>query len=145
MGELMDVLDPAPSSTRRAQGGYPMRQSVTRTGVRAHNETLFLLNLLAYEVLHFGRARMEKTTGEGWSLCRFRERLLRVAGRVVRHGRRLTFVIARRIGGDCGASSTAFNGPPVGWVGERIHPSWRAGRRARGSLRFNTGKPSPLV
>ena len=95
MGKRMDVLDPALSSTRRAKRCYQVWQSVTQTGVRAHNETLFLLNLLAYEVLHFGRTLMEKATGEGWSLRRFRERLLRVAGRVVRHGRRSTFVIAR--------------------------------------------------
>ena len=64
-------------------------------GVRAQNETLLLLNLLAYEVLHAGRCVMEQATGTGWSLRRLRERVLRVASRVVRHGRRLTFVIAQ--------------------------------------------------
>jgi len=94
MGELMDVLDPALSSTRRPKQGDPVVPATTDTGVRANNETLFLLNLLAYEILHFGRTLIEKATHDGWSLRRFRERLLRVASRVIYHGRRLTFVIA---------------------------------------------------
>ena len=57
----------------------------------AQNETLFLLNVLAYEVLHAARRVMEQTTGTGWSLRRLRERVLRAASRVVGHGRRLTF------------------------------------------------------
>ena len=100
MGELMDVLDPALSSTRRAKHDYPVSQAATDTGVRANNETLFLLNLLAYEILHMGRTLMEKATREGWSLRRFRERILRVASRVICHGRRLTFVIARSAADD---------------------------------------------
>lgn len=100
MGELMDVLDPALSSTRRPRNGRPAGQAATDTGVRAHNETLFLLNLLAYEILHMGRTLMEQATREGWSLRRFRERLLRVASRVIRHGRRLTFVIAQSAADD---------------------------------------------
>ena len=38
---------------------------------------------------------MAKATGEGWSLQRFRERLLKVAARVLLHGRRVTVVIAQ--------------------------------------------------
>ena len=68
--------------------------------MRAHNETLFLLNLLAYEVLHAGRCVMQRATGTGWSLRRLRERVLGVASRVVRHGRRLTFVIAQHAAAD---------------------------------------------
>ena len=37
MGELMDVLDPAISSTRRAKHDYPVSQAATHTGVRANN------------------------------------------------------------------------------------------------------------
>ena len=59
-----------------------------------------LLNLLAYEVLHAGRCVMQRATGTGWSLRRLRERVLRVASRVVRHGRRLTFVIAQHAAAD---------------------------------------------
>ena len=69
--------------------------------MRAQNETLFLLNLLAYEVLHAGRCVMERVTSTtGWSLRRLRERVLRVASRVVRHRRRLTFVIAQHAAAD---------------------------------------------
>jgi hypothetical protein len=100
MGELMDVLDPALSSARRPKQDGPVVQTSTDTGVRANNETLLLLNLLAYEILHMGRTLMEKATREGWSLRRFRERILRVASRVIRHGRRLTFVIAQSAAGD---------------------------------------------
>ena len=100
MGELMDVLDPALSSARRPKKDGPVVQTSTDTGVRANNETLLLLNLLAYEILHMGRTLMEKATREGWSLRRFRERILRVASRVIRHGRRLTFVIAQSAADD---------------------------------------------
>ncbi len=48
-------------------------------GVRPHNEVLFLLNLLGYGILHPGRVLMERATRRGWSLRRFRERVLRVA------------------------------------------------------------------
>ena len=100
MGEFMDVLAPALSSAPRAKSHYRGRRLEAATepeeaGVRAQNETLLPLNLLAYEVLHAGRCVMEQATGTGWSLRRLRERVLRVASRVVRHGRRLTFVIAQ--------------------------------------------------
>ena len=100
MGEFMDVLAPALSSAARAKSHYRGRilEAVSKpeeAGVRAQNETLLLLNLLAYELLHAGRCVMERATGVGWSLRRLRERVLRVASRVVRHGRRLTFVIAQ--------------------------------------------------
>ncbi len=99
MGELMDVLRPALSSVTRpkirCRGMMMTPEAATETGVRPNNETLFLLNLLAYEILHVGRTLMEKATREGWSLRRFRERVLRTASRVICHGRRLTFVISQ--------------------------------------------------
>ena len=67
----------------------------TQAGVRPHNEVRFLLNLLAYEILHLGRVLMEQATRRGWSLRRFHERVLRVASRVIRQGRRLIFVISQ--------------------------------------------------
>ena len=105
LGELMDVLAPAFSSVPRPKSHYRGRplEAVTEPeepGVRAQNETLLLLNLLAYELLHAGRCVMEQATGTGWSLRRLRERILRVASRVVRHGRRLTFVIAQDAAAD---------------------------------------------
>ena len=116
MGEFMDVLAPALSSAARPKSHYRGRRLEAATepqeaGVRAQNETLLLLNLLAYEVLHAGRCVMEQATGTGWSLRRLRERVLRVASRVVRHGRRLTFRhrpglrprLATAVGQACGA------------------------------------------
>jgi hypothetical protein len=44
--------------------------------------------------MHAGRRLMEIATRTGWSLRRFRERVLRVGGRVLRHARRITLVIA---------------------------------------------------
>lgn len=93
MGELMDVLNPALSAAPRAGEADPTARC-TEAGVYRHNETLLLLHLLAYQILHMGRTLMEQATGRGWSLRRFRERVLRLAARVLRHGRRLTFVIA---------------------------------------------------
>ena len=104
MGELMDVLDPALSSVSRPKTHYrgkkltpePKPEALTETGVRPHNEARFLLNLLAYGILHLGRVLMEQATRRGWSLRRFHERVLRVASRVLRQGRRLIFVVSRR-------------------------------------------------
>ena len=104
MGELMNVLDPALSSAPRPKTHYrgkPLApetkpEARTESGVRPHNEARFLLNLLVYEVLHLGRVLMERATRRGWSLRRFHERVLRVASRVLRQGRRLIFVVSQR-------------------------------------------------
>ncbi len=56
-------------------------------------EVILLLNILAYEVVHAGWCLMEAATKEGWSLRRFRERVLRAAARVVVSGHRVTMVI----------------------------------------------------
>src|SRR6056297_1389411 len=99
--ELMDVLNPALSASPRPWHEADIFEpALTEAGVYRNNETLFLLHLLAYEVLHAGRVIMERATGQGWSLRRFRERLLRVAARVVTKSRRLTFVIAWSAAGD---------------------------------------------
>ena len=74
--------------------------ALTDTGVYRNNETLFLMNVLAYQFLHTGRSVMERATGQGWSLRRFRERLLRAAARVVKKGRRLTFAVAWSVAED---------------------------------------------
>ena len=70
MGEFMDVLDPALSSASRPKTHYrgkPLKpgakpEARTEAGVRPHNEVLFLLNLLGYEILHLGRVLMEQAT-----------------------------------------------------------------------------------
>ena len=95
MGELMDVLDPALSSAPRPKSHY--RGELVergRTGdAFAQNEVLLLLNVLAYNVVHVARVLMETASGEGWSLRRVRERVLRVAARVLVHGRRALLVL----------------------------------------------------
>ena len=96
-GELMDVLAPALSSTPRARRHYrgrPLPAPPTGIDAAARNEALLLLHLLAYEIMHAGRRVMEIATGTGWSLRRFRERVLRVGGRVLLHARRVTLVAA---------------------------------------------------
>jgi hypothetical protein len=87
MDELMDVLAPALSASSRAR--WPKT-----TDAFARNEALLLLHLLACEVLHSGRGVMEKVTRAGWSLHRFRERVLKVGARVVLHARRAPLIIA---------------------------------------------------
>jgi hypothetical protein len=96
-GELMDVLAPALSSTPRAKRHYrgaPLSAQPTGTDAVARNEALLLLHLMAYELMHAGRRAMEIATATGWSLRRFRERVLRVGSRLLIHARRVTMVIA---------------------------------------------------
>ena len=79
MGELMDVLDPALSSASRPKTHYrgqPLKpgakpEATTEAGVRPHNEVLFLLNLLGYEILHLGRVLMEQATRRGLESASF--------------------------------------------------------------------------
>jgi len=99
-GELMDVLNPALSASPRPWSDPDRPPALTDTGVYRNNETLFLMHVLAYQFLHTGRSVMEQATGQGWSLRRFRERLLRAAARVVKKGRRLTFVVAWSVAED---------------------------------------------
>jgi hypothetical protein len=97
MGELMDVLEPALSSSTRPKSTYRGRPPKTRTpSVNAfkHNEVLLLLNALAYNILHAARVLLGKATQESWSVRRLRERVLSVAGRVLTHARQVTLVVA---------------------------------------------------
>jgi hypothetical protein len=96
MGELMSVLDPALSCSPRAKSHYrgrPLEASLVPGDSFAHNEVRLLLNVLAYNIVHAARVLMEKATGQGWGLARFREVILRVAGRVLVHGRRAVLVL----------------------------------------------------
>ena len=54
--------------------------------LKCESSVVLLLNILAYELVHARRCLMETATGEGWSLRRFRERVLRAAARVVVSG-----------------------------------------------------------
>jgi hypothetical protein len=95
-GELMTVLAPALSSSPRQKTHYRNEIPTDLTppcNSFAHNETLLLLNAIAYNVLHVGRVLIERVTGDGWSLGRFRERLLRVASRMVVHSRRAVLIL----------------------------------------------------
>jgi len=97
LGELMDVLAPALSCTprtRRRYRGTPLPALPAGIDAVARNEALLLLHLMAYELMHAGRRTMEIATATGWSLRRFRERVLRVGARLVLHARRVTLVIA---------------------------------------------------
>jgi hypothetical protein len=99
LGELMDVLAPALSSAPRPKQSYrgqlPRTEQVQPCDAFAHNEVILLLNALAYNLAHTARCLLETATNEGWSLRRFRERVLRVAGRVILHGRYATLVICQ--------------------------------------------------
>ena len=100
IGEFKDVLRPSLSSCDRPKtsyGGRALESLVEKKqidGVHPHNETLFLFNLLAYQVVHAGRCLVEEGTRKGWSIRRFRERFLLAASRVVRRSRYVYFVIS---------------------------------------------------
>ena len=99
-GELMDVLNPALSSSPRPKSHYRGREPANRFASGdsfAQNEVLLLLNALAYNVAHTARALLVHQLREGWSLRRFRERVLRVPSRVLVHGRRVVFVVAQSV------------------------------------------------
>ena len=98
MGELMDVFDPALSSSPRSKTSYRGHRIDTAAPPCesfAHNETILLLNALAYNIAHVARILIEDATSEGWSLRRMQERVLRVAARVLVHGRRAILVIGQ--------------------------------------------------
>ena len=98
LGELMNVLCPALSSSPRPKGHYRGREPWKRYpsgDAFGQNEVLLLLAALAYNVLHAARVLLEEATSKGWSLMRLRERVLRVAARVVVHGRQVTMVVGR--------------------------------------------------
>lgn len=96
MGEVMDVIDPALSSSPRPKSHYRNRVPATATPSGdsfAVNETLLLLNLMAYNIVHATRVLVETATGVGWSLRRVRERVLKVPARVLIHGHRAVMVV----------------------------------------------------
>lgn len=99
LGELMSVLEPALSSTRREKSHYRGEEPKQRYASQdpfAVNEVKLLLNALAYNLMHVARCLLEGVTGQGWSLSRFLERILRVPARILVHARRVTVVINSR-------------------------------------------------
>jgi hypothetical protein len=98
LGEFMDVLDPRLSSSPRSKRHYRgqrLPEPSAACDSFAHNAVILLLNALAYNALHAVRTLMEAATGDGWSLRRVRERVLRIAARVLVHGRRAVIVVAQ--------------------------------------------------
>jgi hypothetical protein len=97
LGELMSVLDPALSSSPRPKetyAGHRPARLYNSVDAFAVNEVRLLLNAWAYAAMHVCRTLIAEATGEGWSLKRLREHVLKVAARVLVSGRRVTFVIA---------------------------------------------------
>lgn len=97
-GELMNVLDPALSSAPRPKTTYlgdPPAQRYPSADSFEINEVRLLLNALAYNLMNTTRLLYESATGQGTSLRRLRERLLRVAARILIHGRQATVVLGQ--------------------------------------------------
>ena len=97
MGELMDVLDPALSSTNRAKShvrGKKPKKATPAVDAFACNEVRLLIAMLAYQVMHVARRAMTRTTKTPWSLRRLRERVLRAGARLVISARRMTLILA---------------------------------------------------
>ena len=98
MGELMDVLAPALSSSPRPKKHYrehAIEESNSTISAFGHNEARLILNALAYNLMHTLRVLMESATGLGWSLRRLRERILKTPARILLHGRRAVVVIGQ--------------------------------------------------
>ena len=100
MGEFKDVLAPSLSSTYRPKSHYrgnKLKQSDNRQpeGIHPHNETQLLLNILTYQIMHMGRCMMKEENGEGWSIRKFRERVLHAAALVTVHSRKIKFILCR--------------------------------------------------
>lgn len=91
IGELTRVIAPKLSCAQRHRNGAPHRKR--KVGM-AENEVTLLLAAIAYQLVHTLRCLLEGATGEGFSLDRLRERVLKVAASVVRHARAVHFRIA---------------------------------------------------
>jgi len=91
IGEFKRVIAPLLSSVQRHREGAPHRKR--KVGM-AENEVTLLLAAIAYELVHAVRCLLEHATGEGFSLDRVRERVLKVATSVVRHALAVHFRIA---------------------------------------------------
>jgi hypothetical protein len=100
MGELMDVLAPALSSTNRPKThlrGKTPKTAAPAVDAFACNEVRLLISMLAYQTMHVARRAMARATGSPWSLRRLRERVLRGGGRLVISARRMTLILAEAV------------------------------------------------
>lgn len=97
MGELMDVLAPALSSTNRPKShlrGRKPKSATPAIDAFACNEVRLLIAMLAYQTMHVARRAMARATGSAWSLRRLRERVLRAGARLIISARRMTLILA---------------------------------------------------
>jgi hypothetical protein len=116
MGELMNVLAPALSSSPRAKSHYRGRTPQTCAvpfDSFDSNEALLLLNMLAYNIVHAVRRALAWTTRQGWSLGRVREQVLKVGGRLLLSGRRVTMVLS--------GGGSRYWAELLAWL-QRLHP-----------------------
>ncbi|MFQ5745315.1 MAG: IS1380 family transposase [Acidobacteriota bacterium] len=99
-GELVNVVDPALSSTNRPKSTYagkPPAERAEPCDPFAVNEVRLLLAGIAYNLLHTGRALLEAITCTGWSLERFVTHVLKVPARVLLGGRSVTVAIGQLV------------------------------------------------
>lgn len=95
-GDWKQALDLALSSTPRAKAHYrgrPVEAPYAEPDSFAANEARLLLSLVAANLLHAGAGLLQREGTAPMSRERFRQLLLKSAGRVVTGGRRIRFVI----------------------------------------------------
>lgn len=95
-GDWQTAFDPHLSSSPRPKRHYrgrrlPERESLTDSF--AANEALLLMNLLSANLLEHAASLIQKCTQRRWSRSRFRQLVLKTAGRVVLGKRYITIVI----------------------------------------------------
>lgn len=95
-GDWQTAFDPHLSSSPRPKRHYkgqrlPQRESLTDSF--AANEALLLLNLLSANLLDHAASLIQKCSQRRWSRSRFRQLVLKTAGRVVLGKRYITVVI----------------------------------------------------
>jgi hypothetical protein len=88
IGELKRVLAPRLSSASRRRAGRAYEGPTV--GIN-DNAVVLLLSAIAYNLMHALRRGIEAETGQGLSLDRLREQVLKAACVAVRHGRRVCF------------------------------------------------------
>ena len=95
-GEWQNALDLSLSSSPRPKSHYQERPIVTPYDPAdsfGANEARLLVSLLSANLLHAGRVLLERALREGVSRQRFRQLVLKAAGRVLLTGRRVQVVI----------------------------------------------------
>jgi hypothetical protein len=96
MGEWKSGLHPLLSSNNRTKRHYRGEEPAKRAqpvDAFANNEVILLLSMLAYGITHALRTLQEDATGRTHSLVQFRERVMKVAARILLSARRITVVV----------------------------------------------------